>query len=282
MRFKLRKKPINVKLTETEMLEPYSHLFYRSPAKIPNYVLDSISRSPYSEKDALLFENINDLLNPGYLPLENGYAYFSDGSLFVAVLTKMPSITGEMIDWWFWWNPQNPLRYKIMYPQAHFGTGLGIDIQTFLKKSGTYHKRLWNTTTYPVEDIGAGKNHFTMHFVPPEKFGFDTSQFKNANVATVICGITGSVKNKLKQHAFMCQFVRRINNGVEIRSRCWIGHTILVNGIKEQSILNQLVNKKIIKKRIISREIGQTYCMHCAQEYSNLAEILPELYSTYA
>ena len=30
-----------------------------------------------------------------------------DGSVFVAVLTEMPKVTGDMLDWWFWWHPIN-------------------------------------------------------------------------------------------------------------------------------------------------------------------------------
>ena len=53
------------------------------------------------------------LLNPGYLKIENGYGVMPDGVHYTAILTKMPKVTGEMINWWFWWMPQEDLRYKI-------------------------------------------------------------------------------------------------------------------------------------------------------------------------
>jgi hypothetical protein len=118
--------------------------------------------------------------------------------------------------------------------------------------------------------------------VPPERFGFDTSQFDKAKVATAICGIVGSEKKKMTQCALMCHFVREVKRGVEIRSRCWIGHTLQLKGIKKGSNLNRLINNKMIKRWIIPSKIGYAYCMHSAQEYNNLAVILPELYSTYA
>src|SRR5262245_47011757 len=47
------------------------------------------------------------LLDAGYLELENGYARLDDGTLYVAVLTPMPDVTGEMIDWWFAWHGED-------------------------------------------------------------------------------------------------------------------------------------------------------------------------------
>ncbi len=273
---------INVNISEEELQKPYSHFLHKPQAVIPRELIDNIEKGPYPESDALLFENINDLLEPGYLQVETGYVNLSDGSVYAAMLTVLPSVTGEMIDWWFWWNPQDPLRYRIMYPQAHFGTGLDVDLETFKSRTGPYNQRIWDTTTFPVEDIGEGVDHLSMHFVSPERFGFDVSRFESAEVETVICGIAGSISKNLKQHTFMCHLVRKRENGVEVRSRCWIGHTLKINGIKEGSSLNNLINKRSVKKRIIPRDIGQKYCMHCAQEIRNLGEILPELYKTYA
>jgi len=63
----------------------------------------------------MLLEQANDLLKPGYLPLETGYERLDDGTLLVAALTVMPGCKGYMVDWWFgffetteqykWWHP---------------------------------------------------------------------------------------------------------------------------------------------------------------------------------
>ena len=74
-------------LTAEEKQKPYAEFFYRNPEKIPETVIAEIQKSPYPHEHALLFEKMNDLLNPGYLPIENGFCQMADGSVFVAVLT---------------------------------------------------------------------------------------------------------------------------------------------------------------------------------------------------
>ena len=61
----------------------------------------------------------NQLLDPGYLPLESGFTRLDNGQLFVAVLTKMPKVNGKMIDWWLGWKTMETERYKLWHPRAH-------------------------------------------------------------------------------------------------------------------------------------------------------------------
>lgn len=268
-------------LNDIERQEPYVEYYNRKPANVPPKVISDIQSSPCPGENSLLFEKINDLLNPGYLSLENGFCHMPDGSVFVAVLTEMPKVTGDMLDWWFWWHPINALRYKVWYPEAHYGTSLDIDIDEYSKRKGLYAKRYWNTTNYPVEDIGTGRETLSIKFIPPADFGFDETRFSEANVSTAICGIVGSVSKKLTQHTYMCHFVRKKGNGVEMRSRFWVGHTVLKSGFSEESIINRLINTKVAKKLLLPKKVGFALAMHCAQEYNNLAEILPELYEKY-
>jgi hypothetical protein len=269
------------KLSDAEKQEPYATYYHRESAKVSSSVTADIERSPYPSKDALPFERINDLLTPGYLPIENGYAYLPDGSVYVAVLTEMPKVTGEMLDWWFWWHPMSSLRYKIWYPEAHFAASMDVDQHVYQQRKGPYRERYWNTTNYPVEDVGIGKDTLSITFVPPSDFGFDETRFEEADVATVVCGIVGSVTKKLRQFAHMCHFARKNGEGVELRSRFWIGYRILKDGVPEKSVMTKLINKRAAKRLLLPRNAGIAMATHCAQEYSNLAEILPELYATY-
>jgi len=44
-----------------------------------------------------------------------------DESGYVAVRTRFPGCTAEMIDWWFTWaKKEEDIRYKIWYPGAHY------------------------------------------------------------------------------------------------------------------------------------------------------------------
>lgn len=63
-------------LIDTEKQEPYATFYDRKSALVPPKVVSDIKNSPHPSENALPFEKINDLLNPGYLPVENGYCHF--------------------------------------------------------------------------------------------------------------------------------------------------------------------------------------------------------------
>jgi hypothetical protein len=272
-----RMSPNRLELIETEKQLPYAAYYYRESVAIPSSVLSEIEDNTHHHQQALRFENVNDLLNPGYLPLENGYCRMPDGSFFVAVRTEFSGVTKEMLDWWFWWHAQEPLRYRIWYPEYHFDTSAKRT-----QKEPSNEPRYWHTTHFPVEDCGLGREKLSIHFLPPDEFGFDTSRFPEANIVTVICGVVGSVTPRnIKQHTSMCHLVRKYSSGIEMRSRFWIGHTIRFNGVLGAPILRDIVNTRFVKQRIVPKTIRLAMAMHCAQEYANLAKLLPELYAAY-
>lgn len=59
------------------------------------------------------------LLKPGYLPLESDFTRLENGQIFVSILTKMPCVTGKMLDWWIAWETGENERYKLWQPHAH-------------------------------------------------------------------------------------------------------------------------------------------------------------------
>jgi hypothetical protein len=61
---------------------------------------------------------VDDLLRPGYLPFESGYADLGDGRKVVAALTRMPGCRTKMIDWWFSWLGGTD-QYKLWHPTDH-------------------------------------------------------------------------------------------------------------------------------------------------------------------
>jgi predicted ATPase len=143
-----------------------------------------------------------------------------------------------------------------------------------------FPERYWHTTHYPIEDIGIGKETLSIKFIPPEEFGFDTARFAAANVITAICTRVGS-ENKKADHTDMCHFVRQVEGGVEMRSRFWIGRRINVRMFSDRSPVNLLANIRFIRKMVIPRNTPYQMARHCAQEYNNLAQILPDLYRKF-
>ncbi len=265
-------------LTAEEKTKPYADYYYRKPAPVPEDVQSALAAGPIDPSETLAFEKINDLLEPGYHAKETGYCFMPDGSCYVAVLTRMPGVTGDMLDWWFSWHARESLRYKIWYPGAHAGTSVK-DPERLKNKSLPLRERYY-TTHYPIEDVGIGEETLSIRFMPPEEFGFDTTRFKTANVSTAICTRVGS-EGKKADHTDMCHFVRQAEEGVEMRSRFWIGRRLKVRMFSDQSFVNRLANTRFIRKIVIPRNAPCQMAHHCAREYNNLAQILPDLYREY-
>mgnify|MGYP000382983350 CR=1 FL=1 len=63
-----------------------------------------------------------------------------------------------------------------------------------------------------------------------------------------------------------------------MRSRFWMGRKVYHMRQFTQGLLNTIVNKPFVKRKLLSKEIGIKMFHHCSQEYHNLAELLPKLY----
>lgn len=76
------------------------------------------------------------------------------------------------------------------------------------------------------------------------------------------------------------QAVRKTaDGGVEMRSRFWIRHQVRRMGGFGQGILNVILNQPFVKKKLIPKAVGKAMFHHCSQEYHNLADILPQVFS---
>ncbi len=54
-----------------------------------------ISRYDFSK------EILDEMLTPGYGPLETGYKTLPDGKVLASTYTRFPYAKGKMIEWWF-------------------------------------------------------------------------------------------------------------------------------------------------------------------------------------
>jgi len=219
----------------------------RKNALMPLVHVDILQKGKEMPRTSVLQRNeINELLKDGYQPYENGFYREEDGSTYVSVLTKMPKVTLEMIDWWFWWHAAEAVRYQIWYPEMHFDivSDFGGHYNDHKK---SYKERLHLSTHLVTEDVGMGKDKIVINFLSPTEFGFDADKL-NTNKETIICAKVGSPKTGVWV-VDMCHFVRITDDGVEMRRR-----------------------------RLIPKKTGSSMFHHCSQEYHNLASFLPELY----
>jgi len=191
--------------------------------------------------EGLLIEEVNQLLEPGYLPMETGYCRLPNGQMYVAVLTRMPKSKGKMVEWFFSTYLKDTETYKEWDPKAHL-----------------YFK--WDEKWRPGHHIGASHYgeellagtvlKFTVKFDDPAKF-FDTSRFKKANIGGVICA-EGFLPDGTPDGRVI-HLARDTEYGCEIRSRFWI-----YKG---------------------TEEIGRGHMEHCISEMGYLADFLPIRYA---
>lgn len=218
-------------------------------------------------KYALDIHNINHLLDPGYAPVEMGYCQMPDGTSYVAMLTKMPGVTREMIEWWFYWHGLESLRYAIWSPEDHYYVHVSEDtVQHRMNERLSYRERNWNTTDIVTENVGMGTVKLAISFVSPKDFGFDMERFEKAGV-TAICANVDMLEPTKKQMECFCHFVRETNDGVEIRHRFWKGYHVF-NGVPQIVTLDN------------PEKAAYELCAHhCPTEYTNLSGFLPQLFA---
>ena len=126
----------------------------------------------------MLLEEVNEMLKPGYMPMETGYCCLSNGQMYAATLVRLPGSKGKMVDWFFGHYLKDTATYKTWDPVAH----LAFE---------------WDDKWSPGNYIGAshyGEEYlagevlkFRVSFDDPALF-FDTSKFAEANVGAIICG----------------------------------------------------------------------------------------------
>ncbi len=252
-----------------------SRLLDRPMARVDADVLRAIAAGPMDVADALLPTQLVRLLAPGDLPGETGWCSVPDGVGYTAVCTPMPGITGEMLDWWFAWHPHDPMRYRIWFPSAH----AGISIEPAARPAA---KAYWNTVHHPVEDVGLGMQRLRIRFLDPVAFGFPEGVLEHPSVATIVCGLVGDDRRRV-WHTRMCHFARRTNDGVELRSRFWLGAELrLFTASALATPTNRLLSRPALRRRVVPCKAPLAMARHCAAEYANLASLLPQLHQEHA
>lgn len=251
--------------TEEERMEPEFKYYDPVFAPLAPEVAAAISGGPVDCSMATPFERIGDLLEPGYLSVENGYCLNPDGTGFVAVKTDFPGATAEMIQWWFWWHANEDLRYKIWCPGDHYAISVA-NVAQASDRSLSYEQRRVGNTHFPYENTGNGVYELAIHFVPSESFGLDPSQFAAAGVEAMVCANVGYTSfGTTFDHTVMCHEFRRHGDGLELRSRFWMGKLL----------------PSSIRPLVITSDVAKGLASHCAHEYSHLSGFLPAIFQEF-
>lgn len=234
--------------------------------------LQAIEAGPMQAGDAIALQAVDRLLDPSPLPCETGWCTLPDGVAYVAVRTSMPTVSAEMIDWWFDWHPRDPLRYRIWHPSAHRGNSLQLP-------ATSRAKRHWGAVHHPVEDVGTGVVHARIEFHSPTEMGMSTDALEDPRVATIVCGYAGDDRLRVR-HTPMFHVFLNDGDGVVLRSRFWLGAALRPYG-PLAGLGSRLLNTPFVRRRALPRDLPRSLALHCAEEYANLGALLPELYADY-
>jgi len=255
-------------LTEEDRKKSYAKYYDLPIAPIPEEKQAIIMGEPMDPSLALPIEKRNDLFIPGYLPCESGYCVLENGTAYVANLTKMPGVTTEMFEWWFAWHGLEDLRYRIWDPEDHFYARQQMP-EKVQNPDVPMREKTWGTVHLVLEDIGGGADELVLNFRYPHELGYEEEKVGTKACSTMICSNGhGPIPGK-GVAAIMTHFVREVDDGIELRSRFWIGYG-LVDG--------ELV-KLVPDDVCVPLEVPRGLFAHGVKEFGHLATILPSLYA---
>ena len=262
----------------TELLEEEKSRPYAKYYTWEHGPLDEAAQKAY-EKDVVFtpeqatsISQINDLLKPGYLPMELGVCTFPDGSALFANHIMMPDVTPEMFAWFMNWFPWEDVRYKIWVPGFHYGTYLSDETKKlFSDQSRTYACKVRGTSRSIFEDMGGGLAELSMTFPLPAELGFDMAIYPKEPEEGFICLVRGT-NQTTKTDIILCHQMRPLpTGGSELRSRFWVGY-----GLKNSA--PALTLPPGVK---VDRAVVRYMWNHNILEYSRLRDLLPLLYKEF-
>lgn len=214
-------------------------------------------------------DEMTSLEEAGEMPIETGFSIAEDGSIAVAVKTLMPDTTPEMWDWWFGWHGSEDKRYKLWHPKAHLSAKW---------EDGRTDNCYIGRNSIIKEYIGKEALDALIQFKSPLEFGFSNDAINHRDKAVYICAKIGHPVLPV-DYGYLVHQLRNTANGTEMRSRFWMSGKYV--SARKANLINNAAVKLLQRFKRLPKTFGQDLMLHCAEEMSHLASILPELYQQY-
>lgn len=264
-------------LTPEEQSRPFAKYYNE---EIPSPEMDHLAAMDESCDPSKCIgpEDMNDLLNPGYLDMEIGWCNLPNGAGYIANKMHYPEVTPEMIDWWFCWHTLEDLRYRIWYPPQHAGIMLSPKSRArMLDSSIPFAERNWGVTHHVTEDCNCGMENIDITFMSPTDFGFDMSRFEAPLVTNFVggygwaCAVEKTDKS-ITAPTLMCHIFRpHPDGGLEHRTRFWMGYRFS-NGTPELSLPPGVSIPEVAVKGL---------AVHNVCEFTRYKYFLPRIYAEH-
>lgn len=252
-------------------LQPYLTRPLTPPAP---EVMAAIEVGPMSPEQVVPLSGLDRLLDPAPLPVETGWCFGADRVGHVAVRTEMPGVSPEMVEWWFDWHPHDPDRYRLWHPLAHRDNSIE-------PPAGRGAKPYWGAVHHPVEDVGTGVVRARIAFQPPSAIGFSGDVLDDPEVATIVCGYVGDDTRRLR-HSLLAHVFLAGEEGLMLRSHFWLGTAIRPYlPAPLAGPIAAAVNNRLVRRLALPADLPRSLATHCAEEFANLAALLPELHQRF-
>lgn len=252
--------------------KPYAKYWNPEMGPLPDHVQRALINGAEAQEFGFEVAEANQLLEPGYLPMETGYTRLGNGQVFVSCLTRMPGVTAEMIDWWFGWHYMEDQRYKLWHPRAH----LSQEAERMVGDDPDLSDRekYLHNPNYVSEYVGGDKYDLVLALTDASEL-LDVGRFETAGVGTAICGTVGYADRGIN-FGLLVHMIRATDDGAEMRSRFWLGN-IEIRRFKDDGFVNRMVGSQLVAKRT-PMTMGRDMLVHVASEMNHLAGFLPDLY----
>jgi 2,4-diacetylphloroglucinol hydrolase len=180
---------------------------------------------------------------------------------------------------WFWWHSVESERYALWYPYCH--VSVEAKNKEVLSKPGLTHEQRYVGNTHILTVyLNNRKNKIEITFLDPAELGFDTSRFKEAKIVASACGIV-TLQNPKVDFCTMVHLARETGNGLELRSRYYIGHNMHIHLFGTRLGIPKKLSNFMLKKQGIGIQTAYEQVMHDQIEFTHLASILPDLYKEF-
>ncbi|MDR1571873.1 MAG: hypothetical protein LBS32_05050 [Clostridiales Family XIII bacterium] len=264
-------------LTDAERKHPLARYYEREMADPDPEAYEIWKQGrPMDYRDAMPIGDMNAILDEGYQKVETGCCVLPNGAAYMCNRTFVPNGTADMFSWWYPWKAMADFHYRLWYPPCHYTIRIPDDAIERIKdptvpleqKSRYYAHDL-------TEDVGGGNARILLHYTSPYHFGFDLGRFRQPYIGNAMC-INIEIypldlpNGSPPDRAVMLHTCRDLpgGKGIELRSRCWMGYSI----VDRRPVL------MLREGQSIAWEAIHGFHEHVIIEYSNLASFLPEIY----
>lgn len=256
--------------------KPYAKYWKPEMRPLQPHVAQAVLHGSEAGELGFLMDAADQLLEPGYLALENGFSRLRDGTVFVAVRTDMHRVTGAMFEWWMGWHYMEHQRYKLWHPRAHVANGTAAMRGDDPDLSD---REKYMTTHLVTEYVGDRCEDITITFHDPATVFSDPTRFAESGTTVMICGRVGLQRAPVTIGHLIHQ-IRETEGGSEMRSRFWLGRPQL-DPLGPGNPLNRILGSNALTTRLSGAHLGRDMLVHCGMEMHHLAGFLPALYGDY-